>query len=59
MYGEKGLGPTKDSGFRVYGRGMATFFFDGGGGGDGGNGYGVCVVVVVVVIVVCIRKIDV
>lgn len=26
MYGEKGLGPTKDSGFRVYGRGMATFF---------------------------------
>lgn len=27
MYGENGFGPTKDSGLRVYGRGMAIFFF--------------------------------
>lgn len=33
MYGENGLGPTKDSGLRVYGRGMAISLFlsrDGG-----------------------------
>lgn len=27
MYGENGLGPTKDSGLRVYGRGMARYFW--------------------------------
>lgn len=36
MYGENGLGPTKDSGLRVYGRGMAIFIFYFFLGRDGG-----------------------